>query len=334
MTPRPGTDITRPARSPTARHRRPGGFPLFCDTALAARIERAEAQRIAGCSAAARRRSGTVGFVIPLAGGVASFAGDGSSYSKVAGLGFAGAPGPDALGEIERASATLGAPTQIELAHLADPEIAAGLTARGYQLEWFENVLGRALSGHVGRVIPAGIEVRPSGADETGAWLDVVAEGSVHPDQQGVPWHEEFSRETIIEAERDAAEADLQEQLDREINAFNVAATDHRDLRELSVAARSDDGDLRGGLYGWTWGGCGYVDLLWVRDDQRGLGLGAQLLTAAEGEIRRRGCDRVALNTRSFQAPGFYGRLGCTECGRTPGYPHDYGDIHLLKLLP
>lgn len=181
--------------------------PLFCDTALAARIEQAEAQLIAGCSEAARRRSGIPGFVTPIAGGVASFAGHGSPYNKVAGLGFGGVPGPDALGEIEEAFAVLGAPTQIELAHLADPEIAARLTARGYQLESFENVLGQALTTRTRPVTPAGIEVRPTRAEESEAWLDVVAEGSVHPDTQGVPGHEEFPREMIIEAERDSAQA-------------------------------------------------------------------------------------------------------------------------------
>ena len=60
-------------------------------------------------------------------------------------------------------------------------------------------------------------------------------------------------------------------------------------------------------------------------------GLGARLLAAAEAEIRRRGCDRVALNTHSFQAPDFYARFGYTECGRTPGYPHGHDDIHLVK---
>ena len=99
----------------------------------------------------------------------------------------------------------------------------------------------------------------------------------------------------------------------------------------LSVAVRGDGGDLHAGLYGWTWGGCGYIDLLWVRDDQRGSGLGARLLATAEAEIRRRGCDRVALNTHSFQAPGFYARFGYRECGRTPGYPHGHDDIHLLN---
>jgi ketosteroid isomerase-like protein/GNAT superfamily N-acetyltransferase len=184
-----------------------GRVPLFCDTALAGRIERVEVQLIARSSEAARRRSGTAGFVIPVAGGVASFAGEGSPYNKVAGLGFGGVPDPAALDDIEKAFAAFGSPIQIELAHLADPAIGALLAGRGYRLESFENVLGRALTGEPERVMPPGVEVRPSGEEEFETWLDVVAEGSVHPDTQGVPWHEEFSREAIIEAERDSAAA-------------------------------------------------------------------------------------------------------------------------------
>ena len=97
-------------------------------------------------------------------------------------------------------------------------------------------------------------------------------------------------------------DAGLAERLDKEISAFNAAVTGHHDGRMLSVAVRGDDGDLRAGLYGWTWGGCGYIDLLWVRDGQRCHGLGARLLATAEAEIRRRGCDRAALSTHSFQA--------------------------------
>ena len=126
---------------------------------------------------------------------------------------------------------------------------------------------------------------------------------------------------------------DLRERLDQEIIAFNVAVTGYRDARLLSIAARGDSGDLRGGLSGWTWGGCGHIELLWVRDDQRGNGLGTRLLATAEAEIRHRGCDRVTLNTHSFQAPDFYARLGYTECGRTPGYPNGFDHIHLVKRL-
>ena len=66
------------------------------------------------------------------------------------------------------------------------------------------------------------------------------------------------------------ADADLHDRLDKEIYDFNAAATGHHDGRELSIAVHGDDGRLLAGLTGWTWGGCGYVELLWVRGDQRG----------------------------------------------------------------
>jgi hypothetical protein len=183
-------------------------LPLFADTALAERIERAEAQLMTGASVAARRRGAdTAGFVIPIAGGVASFAETGSPFNKVAGLGFGGVPSAAALSELERAFAARGAPVQIELAHLADPAIGALLTGRGYRLVSFENVLGRALKGEPERVTPPGLEVRPSGDDELEAWLDVVVDAGLHPDVQGVPSHEEFSREVIARAERDLVTA-------------------------------------------------------------------------------------------------------------------------------
>jgi GNAT superfamily N-acetyltransferase len=182
--------------------------PLFCDTVLAARIERAEADLIAGSSEAARRRQPDPGgFVIPVAGGVASFAEEGSPFNKVAGLGFDGVPTAAALDEIEEAYAAHGAPVQIELAHLADPTIVALLADRRYHLESFENVLGLALTGDMERVTPPGVQVRASGDDEFELWLEVVADAAAQPDTQGVPWREEFPREIYLRAERDAAAA-------------------------------------------------------------------------------------------------------------------------------
>ena len=183
---------------------------LFCDIELAARIERAEAQLIALVSAATRRRTNSAdGFAIPIAGGLASFAEHGSPYNKVVGLGFGGVPSTHALDEIEQAFAARGAPTQIELAHLADPSIGELLTGRGYRLESFENVLGCAIAPGLERKTPAGIDVRRSGDEELDAWIDVVVDAAAHPDTQGVPWHEEFPREIVENAERDSAAAGL-----------------------------------------------------------------------------------------------------------------------------
>ena len=123
----------------------------------------------------------------------------------------------------------------------------------------------------------------------------------------------------------------LRERLNEEINAFNVAATGLDDGALLSIAVREDGGALVAGLFGWTWGGCGYIEVLWVRAGQRGRGLGTRLLAAAEREVGRRGCGQVALSTHSFQAPGFYARFGYQECGRTPAYPRGHEQIHLVK---
>ena len=204
--------------------------PLFCDTGLAERVERVEAQLVAEASRAAhRRQGGSNGFVIPIAGGVATFAEPGSPFNKVAGLGFAGAPTAADLDEIEQAFAAQGADVQVELSPLTsttlslvvdrqtgsghDPRVGALLTDRGYRLTSFENVLGLILDGEVEPVTPTGIEVRRSGEDEFDAWLDVVADGFAHPDTQGVPSHEDFPRDALARAERDFAAAGVRRYL-------------------------------------------------------------------------------------------------------------------------
>jgi len=184
--------------------------PLFCDADLARRIERVEGQLIEAAARAAHRRTGSgKGFVIPVAGGLASFADDDSPFNKVVGLGFGGVPTATELDEIESAYAACEAPVQVELPHLADPEIGIVLSDRGYRLESFENVLGIALEDKDDPVCPDGIEIRRSGDDEFDVWLEAMADAVAVPDLQGVPWHEEFPRDVYLAAERDAAAADI-----------------------------------------------------------------------------------------------------------------------------
>jgi ribosomal protein S18 acetylase RimI-like enzyme len=195
--------------------------PLFCDTALAARIEQAEAQLVSTASQAAHRRTAGMdrrtaetshrpagkGFVTAIAGGVASFAEDESPFNKVAGLGFGGVPSASELTEVERSFAACGAPVQVELSILADPKIGALLTGRGYRLISFENVLGRALTGEIERVTLPETQIRRSTDGEYEAWLAMMADADLHPDTQGVPWHEEFPAEIIVNATRDLVAA-------------------------------------------------------------------------------------------------------------------------------
>ena len=136
--------------------------------------------------------------MLPIAGGVASFAEDDSPFNKVAGIGFHGLLGDAELEEIERRFAAAGAPVQIELAQLADPALGLLLTERGYRLASFENVLGIALRDRVAPVMPPGVDVRRSADDEFDAWLEVVVDGVAHPDKQGLPAHEDFPRDVVI----------------------------------------------------------------------------------------------------------------------------------------
>lgn len=70
-----------------------------------------------------------------------------------------------------------------------------------------------------------------------------------------------------------------------------------------------------------------------MREGSRADGWGGRILRAAEAEARRRGCDRVAVSSFMFQAPGFYQRHGYAETGRTPGFPGGHADVHLFRSL-
>ncbi|WP_155543861.1 GNAT family N-acetyltransferase [Amycolatopsis camponoti] len=178
-----------------------GGERLFCDIALAARIERAEARLTAESSDAARARRGdAVGFARPFAGGVASFAEADSPFNKIIGLGFDGLPSAASLDEVEAAFAELGAPVQVELCELADSALGVFFTQRGYRLESFENVLGRRPGG-----FDFPDDVRLSRDDELERWLSEVADAVAVADTEGLPSHEEFPRETVVNAMRDMA---------------------------------------------------------------------------------------------------------------------------------
>lgn len=180
---------------------------MFCDQALAARIEAAEVDLLASACAHVRRRlpeahTATIG------GGLAALTEPGSPLNKVAGLGFA--PFDEAawaaiVAEHDRRHA----PIQVELSTLGDPAIGAFLTEHGHRLVGVENVLGRSLGQiHVGPGASAvpGIEVVPC-ADRA-LWLDVMVTGFGTPDTQGVVSHEAFDRAVLERVIGDFAAAD------------------------------------------------------------------------------------------------------------------------------
>jgi GNAT superfamily N-acetyltransferase len=128
-----------------------------------------------------------------------------------------------------------------------------------------------------------------------------------------------------------ASDADAAELRDA-LHEYNFDATGYRDGKALSCFLHAD-GRLIAGIDGFTWGGYARVEYLWVDADQRGRGLGARLLAAAEDEARRRGCETVVLDTHSFQAPDFYRSRGYREVGTTTGTPSGHTQTLFQKDL-
>ncbi|WP_207888452.1 GNAT family N-acetyltransferase [Pseudomonas sp. 30_B] len=100
---------------------------------------------------------------------------------------------------------------------------------------------------------------------------------------------------------------------------------------DFELYARDERGELVGGMFGQSGMGWMYIDYLWLQGDQRGNGLGAQLIAQAETEARRRGCVGVFLYTYSFQAPVFYEKQGFERMGVLEDCPPGHQRIYLKK---
>lgn len=129
-------------------------------------------------------------------------------------------------------------------------------------------------------------------------------------------------------------DAELDERLDAELTAYNLATSGVHEQAAFTVKIEDDAGALVAGLSGWTWGTCAGISLVRVREDRRAQGTGARLLPAAEEIARERGCTQIIVSSFTFQGPGFYARHGFVETGRTEGLPREgAADVHLTKPL-
>jgi GNAT superfamily N-acetyltransferase len=98
---------------------------------------------------------------------------------------------------------------------------------------------------------------------------------------------------------------------------YNEQKTGYRDWRPLAALLRDPDtGETLGGMIGKTSYGLLFIDLVYLPDTLRGQDIGSRLLAMMEQEGINRGCLSAFLFTITWQAPGFYERLGWTEFGR------------------
>jgi GNAT superfamily N-acetyltransferase len=92
-------------------------------------------------------------------------------------------------------------------------------------------------------------------------------------------------------------------------------------------------GDIVGGTLGHVFYGGYNLQLLWIREELRGRGLGQRLLEAVEAQARAYACSVIFGFSFGFQAPGFYLKAGYTTIGTIEDYPPGYACHFLSKRL-
>lgn len=103
-----------------------------------------------------------------------------------------------------------------------------------------------------------------------------------------------------------SSEAD-QERVHEKLRGYNSRYWKNR--KDFSFHIEKD-GDIIAGIVAGSTFSTLEVDYLFVSEAYRDRGLGSLLLRTAEDRARAAGITHVLLNTYSFQAPGFYPKMG------------------------
>ena len=102
---------------------------------------------------------------------------------------------------------------------------------------------------------------------------------------------------------------------------------------KFAVIAKDKSGKVLGGIRANAfWNYC-TIELLWLSKETRGLGLGSNLMEAAEKFAKDKGFGYMRTETLSFQAKPFYEKLGYKVFGELPDYPKGHTTYCLVKEL-
>jgi GNAT superfamily N-acetyltransferase len=101
----------------------------------------------------------------------------------------------------------------------------------------------------------------------------------------------------------------------------------------LLMVSDPETNEVVGGLFGATAYDRLKIQLIYLPEELRGSGLGRKLMAQAEEEAARRGCRGILLETYSFQARGFYERLGYEVYGTVEDFPPGHSMFAMKKDL-
>jgi ribosomal protein S18 acetylase RimI-like enzyme len=120
----------------------------------------------------------------------------------------------------------------------------------------------------------------------------------------------------------------------RKLDDYNNANSGQRDNTPLDLVVTDPaTGEVLGGLSGRTSLGVFFIHMLYLPDSLRHSGVGSELMSNAEAEAKRRGCDNAVVYTISFQAPRFYEKHGFRVFGEVPCQPAGTTRFFMIKTF-
>ncbi|HEX3954553.1 MAG TPA: GNAT family N-acetyltransferase [Stellaceae bacterium] len=120
--------------------------------------------------------------------------------------------------------------------------------------------------------------------------------------------------------------------IDEALGEYNAPFLHDARYSYFGIFVRDEASAIRAGLIGHTYAGWLFIALLWVHAELRRDRVGSSLIGEAGRHALTFGCHSSWVDTFSFQAPGFYKRLGYREFTRLD-YPPGHQRIFLQKQL-
>lgn len=115
------------------------------------------------------------------------------------------------------------------------------------------------------------------------------------------------------------------------LKAHNDVMLGPTDRRNLFIPLTDSQGQVDGGLVGYTGRGWLYVEMLFVPERLRRKGMACKLLQCAEQEARARGCIGAYIDTINPDARRAYERQGYEVFGRIDDFTRGFDITWMIK---